>query len=258
MNKDTASQPGDRGDAGTDVFDELPLPCIELDAHGVITRANRATYAMHPPERGSLIGLLAWESMPTDQQQQACAAYMTLMETGGPTPPAVRNIYVSTGEFRTFEMHRRLMLDAAGKPVGMRIVSVDVTEDKRRREEEQIAHFRLESAIASLPAAVVVTDALGSVTLFNAAAEELLGWSAAEAVGAAIEEVVPLLEYTCDEGEMLNHRLTLEKPTTGIALVPDRSRKALRVEIRTAPMIDKKSGVTTGVCGFLRKLDEAD
>jgi PAS domain S-box-containing protein len=56
------------------------------------------------------------------------------------------------------------------------------------------AHYeRLQTALASLHEAVVVTDVAGRVTFMNAAAQALTGWEPAAAQGRAVEEVVRLV-----------------------------------------------------------------
>jgi PAS domain S-box-containing protein len=255
MTKDTASPVAACGEAGKDVFDELPLPYLELDAYGVITRANRATYAMHPPDRGSLIGLLAWESMPTDEQQQNCAAYLTLMESGEEPGPVHRTVYVASGGFRTFEMHRRLIRDGAGKPIGMRILSVDVTESKRRLEKLRLEYRWLECSLQAALDAVVISDTMGFIQRLNPAAEALLGWKAEELIGQPIEKGIPLLDYSSADGSMLTHAIALERPTCGVATILDHQGRELRLEIRTAPVVDLESGTVIGVVGSHRKVE---
>ena len=44
-------------------IDQLPLPYVEMDARGLITRANRAALALHHPEQGNLIGSSGWNML---------------------------------------------------------------------------------------------------------------------------------------------------------------------------------------------------
>ena len=50
---------------------------------------------------------------------------------------------------------------------------------------------RLRTLLASLPDALVVADTSGVIRTWNAAAERLFGYSAAEAVGASLDLLVP-------------------------------------------------------------------
>ena len=66
-------------------------------------------------------------------------------------PSSPRSIFDRSGSFRTYEFHRSLIRDGDGKPAGMRMVCVDVTETARALEEARRARQWLESALASLP-----------------------------------------------------------------------------------------------------------
>ena len=49
----------------------------------------------------------------------------------------------------------------------------------------------LAGLVSDLADAVVVADAAGTICFWNAAAERVFGWSAAEAVGASLDLIVP-------------------------------------------------------------------
>ena len=70
----TANGQAERCPAEFDAIEGLSLPYLEMDASGIITRANRATLALHPLEHGALLGRMAWDLMATDEKEQSCAA----------------------------------------------------------------------------------------------------------------------------------------------------------------------------------------
>jgi PAS domain S-box-containing protein len=242
----------------TDPLDELPVAYVEIDAKGAIARANRLTRSIHSRDCGELIGKPAWELMPTDEQEQSCATFMTAMQAGEDPPVARRSIYTSSGAFRVHELHRNLIRDAEGQPVGMRVVTVDVTEAHKMREEAERARLWLECVIASMAEAVIVTDALGFIRTVNPAAEELLGWKAGELTGEAIEGALPVLEFVSGGKARLDFTMALEKRTKGVATILGREHRELRVEISTSPIVDKESGFTAGVVSVLRRMNEED
>jgi PAS domain S-box-containing protein len=244
-------------DAAPDAIDELPLPYIEMDATGRITRVNRATLALHSPDQGKLIGRMAWEFMPGDEKNPSCAAYLALMESGGDPPVVYRSLYDRSGEYRTYAMYRSLMRDEEGRPSGMRMLSLDVTEEKRELEEARRARLWLESVIASLADAVLVTDALGFIRSANPAAETLFGWRFAELEGKLIEKALPVLSYVSDDPTKLSFTMSLAGHCRGIATILDRESREVRVEIGTSPILNKESGFTEGVVAVLRTLEQA-
>lgn len=260
MNDILMNLPAQPGDSALDLIDELPVAYVEIDAQGVITRANRAAVALHPPEHGELVGMVAWETIANDEKQISSDTFFASMECGENPPVVRRSFYTSKGEFRTFELHRNLIRDDNGRPTGIRVVSFDVTEAQNAHEKTRQARQLLESVLASFAEAVIVTDALGFVRYVNPAAEELLGWKARELTGKVIEKVLPQLSYTSADAQQktLSHRIALERRTKGAATVLDRMRRELRVEISTSPIVDKNNSFTTGVVNILRKVEAAN
>lgn len=240
-----------------DILEELPVAYVELNVKGVVMHANRAARALHPHEQGKFIGETLWNLMPAAESEISRAAFFKIMESGANPPPIRRTAYTSAGEFRTFELHRSLMRDALGKPSGVRWVSFDVTEAQLAYDEVHQARQWLESVLASISEAVIVTDALGYVRNVNPAAEELTGWKAEELIGIVIEKGLPQLSSSSADQKSLTHRIALERRTKGIATVLDHANRELRVEISTSPIVNKESGFTEGVVSVLRQVVEA-
>ena len=237
-----------------DAIDELPLPYVEMDASGFITRANRATLALNPAEHGELIGKMAWDLMPTDEKEQSCAAYFSLMESGEEPPIVCRTLYSRSGQFRSYQLHRSLIRGGDGRPAGMRILFIDVTESVEALEDARWTRFWLESVVEAIGDAVIVTDALGFIRYANPAAEALLGWPASELKGMLIEQGLPILAYVSGFQLELTFTMSLDAPSKGVAAVLDRERRELHVELGTSPVFDKESGATTGVVLVLHQM----
>jgi PAS domain S-box-containing protein len=241
--------------AGVDPFDELPLPYIEIDAHGIITRANRATLALHNLGCGQLIGKMAWDMVAMDEKDMSFAAYCTSLETGEAATVVRRSLYDRSGQFRCYEMHRSLVRDVHGNPAGMRMLCVDVTEAKKALEEARGAILYLRSVLNSICEALVVTDSVGFIHSLNPAAEKLLGGEVSELTGMAIEEGLPIVAYLSGEQTELTFAMLLEGPSNGMATILDRAGHAIRVGIGTAPVLDQENGSTMGAVLVLRKLE---
>ncbi len=254
MNEIPGSMAAAHGFGPSDAMDELPVPYVEVDAHGAVSRVNRITRALHSSHAGELIGRLAWELMPTEEQEQSCAAFVTAMETGIDPGVARRSIYTSAESFRVYDLHRNLIRDAQGKPVGMRVVSVDVTEAVMAQQEAEKARQWLEGVFESIPEAAIVTDALGIIHNVNPAAEELFGWKAAELMGRDFEEAFS--SRSMDAQPETGLTAALNKRVRVVATMLDREHRALRVEIHSSPIVEKAHGVTAGVVSVLRRVEE--
>jgi PAS domain S-box-containing protein len=238
-----------------DAIDELPLPYVEMDVHGVVTRANRATLALYAAGHGDLVGKLAWEFMPGDEREKTRAEYMALMQSGEEPFKVRRTIFDRSGKFRIYEMHRNLIRDAEGRPCGMRTVGLDVTEARHKLEESRRTGRWLESALESLAEGVALTDALGFIRFVNPALEKLLGWSASELLGKVVEKAIPIVCFQPQCPDQLCFSLALQERSKGDARVLNREGREVRVEITTTPIVDNESGSTSGVAAILRRLE---
>lgn len=69
-------------------------------------------------------------------------------------------------------------------------MAVKRLQDLRDLAEERAAKHQLEAALASIGDAVVATDRELRISVFNRIAEQLTGWSAEDALGRPIDEVV--------------------------------------------------------------------
>ena len=257
MNEIPLAIPAAIDNAPSDPLDELPVAYTETNIQGAITRANRQTRALHSSHSGELNGKLAWELMPAEDQEMSRAAFRAAMEACVDPPLARRSIYTSSGAFRMLELHRNLIRDADGKPTGMRVVTVDVTEAHKAKEEAQRARLWLESVLAAISDAIIVTDALGFIRTVNPAAEELFGWKAEELTGKVIEKALPMLSYLSDDKKLARFTMALDKPARGVATMLGHARRQVRVEISSSPIVDKESGFTTGVVSVMRGMEEA-
>jgi PAS domain S-box-containing protein len=256
MKEIPASTPPANVPGPADAIDELPVAYVEMDAHGAIIRANRITRAMHSSHVGALIGKMAWELMPIEDQDLSCAAFVSAMETGIDPGKVRRSIYSSQETFRVFDLYRNLIRNAEGKPTGMRVVSVDVTEAVTTQQDAEKACQWLQCIFASIPDAIIVTDALGVLRNANPAAEALFGWKADELIGREFEEVFS--PRSVDGLAKIKLVTVLSQNVHGVVIVNDRERRPMRVEIRSSPMLEKKHGFTSGVVNVMCRVEEGD
>lgn len=237
-------------------IDEMPLAYLEVDSEGCVTRANRAALALHHPDQGDLIGMNVWKLMATDEKDASHADYKGHMETGKGAPVTWRSIFDRSGKFRTYELHRSLMRHADGKPAGMRIVLIDVSDTRAELEEALRKQQWLENAMSSLPNAIFLTDILGVVRHMNPAAEELSGFAAHELIGKTIDGAMPVLTYHSADGTHLSRHAAIETHCQGIATILNRRREEVKVEMNTSPILDKAAGAVSGVAAILRRIPE--
>lgn len=87
--------------------------------------------------------------------------------------------------------------DASGKPLRMSGSADDISERKRTESELEGAHRLKKAILASTTSLVIATDDTGNVTLFNKAAEEALGYAAADVIGKPMPAIYDRMEMIC-------------------------------------------------------------
>jgi PAS domain S-box-containing protein len=233
-------------------IDEFPVAYIETDAEGTVTRANRIVLALHPASHGELIGRKIWDLLADDERARSFAAFLELMASGEEPPIIYRPVFIRSGAWRTFELHRNLIRDSAGKITGLRMIGFDVTAMKAVYDEACRAQYWLQSEAQSRTEAIVLTDGIGAISQMNSAAEKLLGWSAAEITGQMIDVVLPILSYQPAEGRSLDLRAMAERRCKGSARVLTRAQQEIEIEIETAAVLEPEHQTICGIATILR------
>lgn len=93
------------------------------------------------------------------------------------------------GSVRWVAERGNVIRDEQGAPVRMLGLSMDITDRKLAELALAEEKERLAVTLRSIGDGVITTDVQGRVTLMNKVAEQLTGWSQAEAVGKPVEEV---------------------------------------------------------------------
>lgn len=240
----------------SNAVDDLPIAYLDMNTEGVITYANRAARHLYPIPEGELVGKYVWDLLPVDEKELSRDSLLAMIRSGEDPPVIRRSIYTRTGEYRANDVHRNLVRDGQGRTVGIRCAFVDVTETQIALDEAQRACAWMESIIASMAEALIVTDALGLIRIVNPAAEALLGWKPGELKGEVIEKALPLLAYRSAGPSRLDFSSALRGHHKGIATILDRKRRQLTVKISTSPIVDTKSGFTAGVVSIMCRVEE--
>lgn len=85
------------------------------------------------------------------------------------------------------------VLDENGKVVGASKIARDITERKLAQEQLRLERERLQTTLASIGDAVIVTDKRGFIDFLNPVAEALTGWKQGEASGKPLESVFNII-----------------------------------------------------------------
>ncbi|WP_164557990.1 EAL domain-containing protein [Massilia atriviolacea] len=140
-------------------------------------------------------------------------------------------------------------LDHAGAPAVV-LVHDNITELKRCERQIQFQA----SLLASVEQAVIATDVAGTILYWNPFAEKLYGWSAAEAMGRNIIELVPA-DTSSERAAQIMARLQAGCSWSGEFLVRDRDGTTFPMHVTDSPIRDEQ-GRLVGVIGISTDISE--
>jgi PAS domain S-box-containing protein len=100
------------------------------------------------------------------------------------------------------------VIDSAGRIIGASKIARDISQEVTARERMRQSEEQFRVTLSSIGDAVIATDQKGHITFMNLIAEELTGWSTAEATGVPIDNVFKIVnEFT---------RKPVENPVTKV------------------------------------------
>ena len=130
-----------------------------------------------------------------------------------------------------------------GQVIGASKIARDITERKRAEEEIRFqAHL-----LNAVDQAVIATDLKGTVIFWNAFAETLYGWSAAEAIGANILDLTPSPALKEQATQILGH-LQAGQSWAGEFEVQRRDGTFFPAQVNDSPILDDR-GELIGIVG---------
>jgi PAS domain S-box-containing protein len=177
-----------------------------LDGDGLTLFANARTAEILGTPQRSMVGRSHLDFVPPENVAEAARMRREVM--GGKLLRQEFPHRMPDGSTHHLWSSLSPLREADGRITGSIGVLLDVTE--RRRSEERLAEEkeRLAVTLQSIGDAVIATDSLARVTVLNAAATVLTGWTAAEAIGCPLAEVFRIIDE--DTG------LPVESPATRV------------------------------------------
>jgi PAS domain S-box-containing protein len=164
-------------------------------------------------------------------------------------------ILLPGGEIRWLAARTEPVYGPNGDVVGVHGTSQDVTE--RRRADEQLRfQAQLLTAVAE---AIIATDLSGTILYWSAGAERLYGWSAPEAEGRIITDVIPVVPRAHDREEV-RLLLALGEPWDGTMERGRKDGSTFVAHVSTTPVRDDTGRLVgnISVCTDVSAQEEAN
>ena len=131
---------------------------------------------------------------------------------------------------------------------------VALIHDLSERHETE-ARLRFQARLLdAVGEAVIATDLSGRILYWNAAAEELYGWTADEVLGRPVEEVTPA-EVSKPAAHEIMDRLRRGESWTGEFMVRNRAGRSFPVLVTDSPVVET-DGTMIGIIGTSMEITE--
>jgi PAS domain S-box-containing protein len=179
----------------------------------IVHTVNTALCSMLGQHQHTLVGAALNSILVDDPRSPALSGktWFSTFSTSGCISDIPCFLKASDGRLVPVSMSASALKDDNGDIAGIVFICRDITERKRAEEALRAANDKLENEVlrrteelaaekerlavtlASIGDAVITTDISGKIVLVNAAAEQLTGWPAPEAVGRNLDECLYLV-----------------------------------------------------------------
>jgi PAS domain S-box-containing protein len=222
-------------------------------ATGRYLRVNPKLCEITGYSRDELLGMTFSQLTHPDDRERDLALLHALVR-GEVGTEAIEKRYVrKDGAIVWVQVTVTLLRDAQGRPLHSAAVIQDITDRKRAEQERADSEERYRDLFENANDVIYTLDLEGRITSVNRRAEQLLGYSRAEAVGRSSAELVPL-EYHARMYDALRRKLGGESPTAyELELVRKDGR---RVPVEVSSRLIVRGGVPVGIQGIARDVSE--
>ena len=167
------------------LLEMIPNPVFLKDADGRFVSCNHAFEEFSSRPRAEFIGKTASQSTTLEAAIIHSAHDNYLLKNKGSRTYDLSVIRTTDGKQIDAIYNKAAFVDTQGNVTGVVGVIIDITERKSLERTLGESNEKLSSIIEASPLAIVARDLNGVITLWNPAAERLLGWKADEVLGTA-------------------------------------------------------------------------
>jgi len=230
---------------------------VVIDRTGTIRSVNHATEGLFGYAAEELIGCNVKRLMPEPYAGQHDTYLANYLHTGNKKIIGIgREVVGQRKDGSVFPMDLSVGEARDGdEPVFIGIIR-DITDRKAAEFAQRESELRLRSIIDTVPDAVVVIDAQGTIQSFSPAAERLFGYDSGEVIGRNVNILMPTPYREAHDGYLGRYLRTGERRIIGIGRVVVGLRKGgetFPMELQVGEFAIMGSRFFTG---FVRDLTE--
>ncbi|MDQ3938462.1 MAG: PAS domain S-box protein, partial [Chloroflexota bacterium] len=224
------------------IFQHSPTATVIVTEDGTVTAWNAGAERLFGYHATEAVGRNIDDLVATPEQRNEAEAYNAAAAAG--LVHAVTRRVRKDGRFVDVEL-RALPVVVDDRRVGSVAIYHDITALQSARREAEEQRQQLETILRHAPAAMITLEPDGvTVASWNPAAEQLFGYTAAEARGRNIDDLVSNAELRA-EAEEINRRAAEEGTVTVVTRRAHRDGHLVDVEIQAVPVMvgDTSTGV---------------
>lgn len=193
---------------------------VVIDRTGTICSVNQATEGLFGYAAAELIGCNVKRLMPEPYAGQHDTYLANYLHTGNKKIIGIgREVVGQRKDGSVFPMDLSVGEARDGdEPVFIGIIR-DITDRKAGEFAQRESELRLRSIIDTVPDAIVVIDAQGTIQSFSPAAERLFGYDSSEVIGRNVNILMPTPYRDVHDGYLDRYLRTGERRIIGIGRV---------------------------------------
>ena len=235
------------------LLEAIPNPLFLKDAQGVYKGCNKAFEALLGLPRNDIIGRTVFDLAKPEIARAAHSIDMGILATGI-AKACELPLQTSSGE-RTFLFNKAPYLDADGNTRGLVTVLTDLTERKQAEEALRESEAKFRRVLGGMLEGYVNTTQEGTITDFNSAYLDMLGYSDEELRLLTYQQVTPA-KWHVQEARIIDE-LVMKRGYSDF-YEKEYIRKdgtIVPVELRTYLLCDSR-GNPVGLWAFVRDISE--
>jgi PAS domain S-box-containing protein len=207
----------------TSIVDSSDDAIISKDLNGVVTSWNRSAERLFGYSAEEAIGRTVAELLIPEDRQDEEPTILARLRRGEPVDHFETVRRRKDGTKLEISLTISPVKDAAGNIVGASKIARDITDRKRAER----SNFLLSAIVDSSDDAIISKDLNGFITSWNRSAERLFGYSAEEAIGKTVAELLipedrqdeePTILARLRRGERVDHFETVRRRKDGTTL----------------------------------------
>jgi two-component system, sensor histidine kinase and response regulator len=173
------------------LFEEIPLACLETDAAGNIRRVNRKMCDLHGLEGPEILGRHYSELSAELDRDRVREEIGRKLAGETPLVPQKQTYMHRDGGMVTAQIFETLLHDARGAVTGLRISALDVTEHIQKEEEIWQTTAELRAIFQALPDMFLRLDLDGVILDYRGPSSPLFLRSQTDLVGRRLTSLLP-------------------------------------------------------------------